>query len=88
MDPLAILTKEEFAGLLATTEGALAQMQYLDELPATAFPRKRRAVWFVRDVRAWLEQQATQRDSQTGDTPSTSASGPNGRPRAHHWENN
>ncbi len=62
LDPLAILTKEELAELLATTPAAVGQMQYQKELPVTAFPGKRRACWFVRDVRAWLQVQSAQRD--------------------------
>lgn len=87
MDPLAILSKEEFAGLLATTPGALGQMQYLDELPETAFPQKRRACWFVRDVRAWLEGQALRRESQTLKNPMSLSNGVSlGRPRSEHEE--
>jgi predicted DNA-binding transcriptional regulator AlpA len=61
MAPQALITRDELAQLLATTTGAVSQMAYRGELPPTAFPGKRRACWFVRDVRAWLDEAAAQR---------------------------
>jgi hypothetical protein len=61
MAPQAVITRDELAALLATTVGAVAQMAYRGELPPTAFPEKRRACWFVGDVRAWLDAAATGR---------------------------
>jgi hypothetical protein len=57
----AIVTRTELAELLATTPGALSQMVYRGELPATAFPHKRRACWYARDIRAWLDAAAAAR---------------------------
>ncbi|HUP78930.1 MAG TPA: hypothetical protein VM260_10270 [Pirellula sp.] len=57
----AVITRLELASLLATTDGAISQMAFRGELPITAFPTKRRSCWFVRDVRAWLDNIATQR---------------------------
>lgn len=61
MAPQAVITRDELAELLATTTGAVSQMAYRGELPPTAFPGKRRACWFVRDVRAWLDEAAAKR---------------------------
>jgi len=58
MAPEAIITREELACLLATTAGAVTQMSYRGELPSTAFPGKRRACWFVADIRRWLNEMA------------------------------
>lgn len=60
----AVITRAEFAALLATTEGAITQMTYRGELPQTAFPSKRRACWFVGDVRNWLDCAAASRSTQ------------------------
>ena len=57
----AIVTRTELAELLATTPGALSQMVYRGELPATAFPHKRRACWYARDIRQWLDAAAEAR---------------------------
>ena len=52
--PEAIISRNELAVLLSTTPAAVSQMTYRGELPQTAFPKKRRACWFVRDIRNWL----------------------------------
>jgi hypothetical protein len=57
----AIVNRVELAELLGTSPGALSQMAYRGELPLTAFPEKRRAVWFVRDIRKWLDEAALKR---------------------------
>lgn len=36
-------------------------MMHRRELPPTAFPGKRRAIWFVGDIRRWLEETAARR---------------------------
>lgn len=80
----AIVTRSEVAELLATTPGALSQMVYRGELPATAFPQKRRACWYVRDIRAWLDAAAAARTTvATLLAEPTSADGEvrRGRPR-------
>jgi hypothetical protein len=80
----AIVTRSEVAELLATTPGALSQMVYRGELPATAFPRKRRACWYVRDIRAWLDAAAAARNTVTSLlAPSSTSDGDarRGRPR-------
>lgn len=61
MAPQALINREELAALLATTAGAISQMAYRGELPPTAFPAKRRACWFVGDIRAWLDEAAAKR---------------------------
>lgn len=77
----AIVTRAEFAELLATTPGALSQMSYRGELPATAFPKKRRACWYARDIRAWLDAGPTTRP-ELGPQPNTADTGKRiGRPR-------
>lgn len=55
----SIINRAELAELLCTSENAISQMAYRRELPTTAFPKKRRALWFVRDIKAWLEQGRT-----------------------------
>ena len=57
----ALINRCELAVLLATTPGAVTQMAYRGELPATAFPEKRRACWFVGDIRRWLGEAAARR---------------------------
>jgi hypothetical protein len=64
MAPQAVITRDELAALLATTVGAVSQMAYRGELPPTAFPAKRRACWFVGDIRAWLDDAVTRRASE------------------------
>lgn len=54
----AIVTRDELAELLGTTPAGLSQMNYRGELPTTAFPEKRKACWFARDIRAWLDAAA------------------------------
>ncbi len=61
MAPQAIISRSELAALLSTTDGAISQMAYRGELPATAFPSKRRACWFVADIRRWLDEIASMR---------------------------
>jgi hypothetical protein len=61
MAPQALINRDELASLLVTTSGAISQMAYRGELPPTAFPEKRRACWFVRDIRAWLDDAAANR---------------------------
>lgn len=61
MAPQALINRDELASLLATTAGAISQMAYRGELPPTAFPAKRRACWFVGDIRAWLDEAAATR---------------------------
>lgn len=61
MAPQAIISRSELAALLNTTEGAISQMTYRGELPTTAFPTKRRACWFVADIRTWLDAVANTR---------------------------
>jgi len=55
----AIITRAELAELLATSQGAISQMAYKGELPQLAFPGKRRACWFTKDIREWLNRIAT-----------------------------
>ena len=57
----AIVSRAELALLLSTSQAAISQMGYRGELPATAFPAKRRACWFVGDIRTWLEDLANSR---------------------------
>ncbi|WP_409706237.1 helix-turn-helix transcriptional regulator [Limnobacter sp.] len=71
----SIINRSELAELLCTSENAISQMAYRGELPATAFPKKRRALWFVRDIKAWLEQSRTPE-------PATKQSSKIGRPRS------
>lgn len=61
MAPQAIINRDELAALLATTVGAVTQMAYRGELPPTAFPAKRRACWFVGDIREWLDDAVARR---------------------------
>jgi|SRR5450830_16190 len=80
MAPQAVISRAELAALLSTTEGAVSQMAYREELPKKAFPEKRRACWFVADIRRWLDEKAGNR------LPSTAAVSQNelpktGRPR-------
>ncbi|MGA4079909.1 hypothetical protein ACI2VA_08685 [Ralstonia nicotianae] len=58
----SIMNAEELAQLLCTTVGAIRQMVRRKELPPTAFPGKRRAVWFVGVIRAFLGETQTQRN--------------------------
>lgn len=80
----AIVTRAELAELLATTPGALSQMVYRGELPATAFPQKRRACWYARDIRAWLDAAAAARTTVTSflsQAPAAQNEARRGRPR-------
>lgn len=62
----AIVSRAELAMLLSTSQGAISQMAYRGELPATAFPAKRRACWFAGDIRTWLEDLANSRSCREG----------------------
>jgi hypothetical protein len=79
----AIVTRAELAELLATTPGALSQMAYRGELPATAFPGKRRACWYAKDIRVWLDEVASRRGIPKNITSisAESAVARTGRPR-------
>jgi hypothetical protein len=81
MAPQAIINRDELAALLATTVGAITQMAYRGELPPTAFPAKRRACWFVGDIRAWLDDAATKRASGTLPANQATSRPRIGRPR-------
>lgn len=81
MAPQAIINREELAVLLATTAGAIAQMTYRGELPPTAFPGKRRACWFVGDIRMWLEDAAARRTNAQTATAQGVTKARIGRPR-------
>ena len=80
MAPQAIISRSELAVLLTTTDGAVSQMAYRGELPITAFPGKRRACWFVADIRRWLDEIATARPVCVPQLPSSGVS-KIGRPR-------
>jgi len=75
----AVITRAELAALLATTEGAVTQMAYKGELPQTAFPAKRRAVWFVADIRRWLTEIAARRGTESVESKASMLR--TGRPR-------
>jgi hypothetical protein len=81
MAPQAVINKVEMAALLATTIGAVTQMAYRGELPPTAFPDKRRACWFVGDVRNWLDAIARNRGSGSEAEPTYRVDVKLGRPR-------
>lgn len=80
MAPQAVISRSELAALLNTTEGAISQMAYRGELPRTAFPNKRRACWFVADIRVWLDAVAQARTTST-EPIEQSQQKRNGRPR-------
>jgi hypothetical protein len=77
----AVINRIELASLLATTPGAVTQMAYRGELPPTAFPDKRRACWFVGDIRRWLAQAAKEREKATSSVCRESVPVRGGRPR-------
>lgn len=81
MAPQAIINRDELAALLATTIGAVTQMAYRGELPPTAFPAKRRACWFVEDIRGWLDNAAADRKCVGKPHPAAEANVRIGRPR-------
>jgi hypothetical protein len=81
MAPEALINRLELAALLATTPGAVTQMAYRGELPTTAFPEKRRACWFVGDIRRWLGEAAARRLANVDQEPVESVSPRVGRPR-------
>lgn len=78
----AILRKSEIAALLATSDGAVCQMIFRGELPPTAFPEKRRACWFVRDIRAWLDEKSACRARIINSSFPTDVERRVGRPRS------
>lgn len=84
----AVINRDELAMLLATTAGAITQMSSRGELPKTAFPGKRRACWFVGDVRQWLDGIAAARSfnhASAGSSTISAAERPRtGRPRLAH----
>ena len=61
MAPQAVINRQELAFLLSTSVGAISQMTYRGELPPNAFPSKRRACWFVADIKHWLSSFAENR---------------------------
>ena len=61
MDPLAVINRQEFAALLCRTPQAIGLLAHRGRLPRTAFPGERKACWFVKDVRDWLEATANNR---------------------------
>ncbi len=79
MAPQAIISRSELAMLLSTSSSAVSQMAYRGELPQTAFPAKRRACWFVSDIRNWLEELSNNRLSSPANHVNTSSK--IGRPR-------
>lgn len=81
MAPQAIISRVELAVLLSTTEGAVSQMSFRGELPATAFPGKRRACWFVSDIRSWLDRISASRATVAGKSDNMPAVRKIGRPR-------
>jgi hypothetical protein len=81
MAPQAIISRSELASLLSTTDGAISQMAYRGELPTTAFPKKRRACWFVSDIRHWLDMLAESRNSESFSSTTTPSGAKTGRPR-------
>lgn len=81
MAPQAIINRDELAALLATTVGAVTQMAYRGELPPTAFPAKRRACWFVGDIREWLDDAASRRRKEAVVTHESVQKPRIGRPR-------
>lgn len=76
-----VINRIELAALLATSPGAITQMAYRGELPPRAFPAKRRACWFVGDIRRWLTQAAEERAKATSQDVRGPAPARIGRPR-------
>lgn len=81
MAPQAITNRNELAELLATSAGAIAQMVYRGELPPTAFLGKRRACWFVADIREWLDSTVAGRQKADVAQPLARSGSRIGRPR-------
>ena len=77
----ALVTRDELAELLCTTPAALSQMNYRGELPTTAFLEKRKACWFVRDIRLWLERAAVAREQASIQATAAPSERRVGRPR-------
>lgn len=79
----AIVSKREFAELLATTVGALTQMKYRGQLPHIAFPGKKRDCWYAKDIRQWFEELTAVREQSTASDLFGTATAPkrSGRPR-------
>jgi predicted DNA-binding transcriptional regulator AlpA len=80
MAPQAIISRAELATLLSTSSSAISQMAYRGELPKTAFPSKRRACWFVSDIRDWLDKLANSRLTES-QNPTNKIPAKSGRPR-------
>ena len=76
----ALVTRSELAALLATTASGVSQMAYRGELPSRAFPEKRRACWFAKDIRIWLNNSSSSRGIVVK-VPSRAPSAPIGRKR-------
>lgn len=82
MAPEALLVVDELAQLLCTTRSGIWQMAHRRELPPTAFPGKRRSVWFVGDIRNWLKQSSASRTAVETDREIVKSVAPrSGRPR-------
>lgn len=64
LDGLVLVSLPELAQLLLTTPGGVRQMRHRGELPPPAFPKKRKCVWLVQDIRLWLSEQS--RDERGG----------------------
>lgn len=80
----AIINRKELAEILSKSPEAVSQMGYRGELPATAFPGKRSACWFVKDVRVWLDTIAAARTTVATalvQVPSVDLDMRRGRPR-------
>lgn len=79
----AIVSKREFAELLATTVGALTQMKYRGQLPQIAFPGKKRDCWYAKDIRQWFEELTAMREQSAASGLFEAATAPKriGRPR-------
>lgn len=61
MAPGAVIGREELAALLNRTPAAISLLGHRGRLPRKAFPNERKACWFVRDVRNWLDELANSR---------------------------
>lgn len=69
----AIINRKELAEILSKSPEAVSQMGYRGELPPTAFPGKRSACWFVKDIRTWLDAIATTRTTVSAMLSQTSS---------------
>lgn len=80
----AIINRKELAEILSKSPEAVSQMGYRGELPPTAFPGKRSACWFVKDIRTWLDAIAAARttvSTMLSQSPSVDLDTRRGRPR-------